>query len=377
MQTKNNKPARQSTTQPEIPVLAMGPEVYDALDLGLAIGHPVSLLGPAGCGKSSIPIQWARERGIPYSIKNLCDAGPQEATGYGIPKPDGSMPFACPDWIPSRAKVGDGPFIQILDEYANWDQVVKGASHAALHAAPGEPRFIGTHEIGRGVMFVLTSNRREDAKRGASPFSVPVVNRVMTYLVTLTPGGWADWAVREGYNDTFLPAWVNSLTPGEKGEYAMFHPPLSNWDGYSPIPTGRSLEMAAKTIIHFTRHGLGKLDLQLALASVVGWAAAASIITYRGLAANVASLAEMQANPSGVTIPSDKGHQFAMATVAYSAASRLSREDIAHGRADWYATLLDRMTDEVSQFYVDRQVNLKNGFENLPPVTAMIKRFAK
>jgi len=180
------------------------------------VGRLLVLLGGPGIGKTAIAQTIARALGIPrdrVSVLNYNGASPTEVFGFAVPgEPGADLEWAAPSILPTRHRIGDAPYLVVLDEFADWEPAIQSLWRGAI-APDGVPR-VGPHELGHGVFFILTGNRAQDGSRTSKTLSGPVVD------------------------------WIGYLSTEQVDGY--FAPPVPQpWQG-QPFPSPRAWEAVAR-----------------------------------------------------------------------------------------------------------------------------------
>lgn len=210
-----------------------------------SVGRLLVLLGGPGIGKTAIGATIARALGIDpdrVAVLNYNGASPTEVFGFAVPgAPGEDLEWAAPSVLPTRHRIGDDPFLVVLDEFADWDPAIQSLWRGAI-APDGVPR-VGPHELGRGVFFVLTGNRAQDGSRTSKTLSGPVVNRSLMVEVVPSANEWIEWARTEGLGGPVVD-WMAYLSTEQVEGY--FAPPVPQpWQG-QPFPSPRAWEAVAR-----------------------------------------------------------------------------------------------------------------------------------
>jgi hypothetical protein len=209
------------------------------------VGRLLVLLGGPGIGKTAIAQTIARALGIPrdrVSVLNYNGASPTEVFGFAVPgEPGADLEWAAPSILPTRHRIGDAPYLVVLDEFADWEPAIQSLWRGAI-APDGVPR-VGPHELGHGVFFILTGNRAQDGSRTSKTLSGPVVNRSLVAEVVPRSDEWVEWARSEGLSGPVVD-WIGYLSTEQVDGY--FAPPVPQpWQG-QPFPSPRAWEAVAR-----------------------------------------------------------------------------------------------------------------------------------
>jgi len=345
-----------------------GPLYRELLSLSWGTRVPLLVVGPSGAGKTAISVQWARDKGVNLFVSNLSDKGPQEAGGYGIPDSETrDMYFSCPEGIPSRSRIGDAEALWLLDELFNWDPQVASMFHGVLHPPGDGPRFLGNHEIGPNVRIVATANLRKHGARVVKA-TVPQIARVIYITLHSRAVDWVDWAEREGYGDTFVPAFVQyHATMGEGAE--LLYGNASEFDPSNPAPYAchRAWENVCK-IRQFTK---GRRDACERAASAGCWGNRCQM-AFEGFLQVIDQMPVIQAaleDPDNYSPPPAAPMQFALVAAALTTLTRgvSDPETETHtGTFDWFGTLLTKCRGEIARYGAEGAMRQGVAFDTHP-----------
>jgi len=209
------------------------------------VGRLLVLLGAPGIGKTAIAQTIARSLGIPadrVSVANFSGASPTEVLGFAVPgAPGEDLEWAAPAALPTRNRIGDAPYVYVCDEYFDWDPAIQSLWRGGI-SPDGVPR-IGPHELGHGILFVLTGNRAQDGSKTSKTPSGPIVNRSLMVEVVPRADEWVEWARSEGLSGPVVD-WIGYLSTEQVDGY--FAPPVPQpWQG-QPFPSPRAWEAVAR-----------------------------------------------------------------------------------------------------------------------------------
>lgn len=336
-------------------------ELHDQLSVLVDMCRiPLFLMGPSGFGKTTIPGQWAREQGIAFDVLNYADRGPQEATGYGIPDhASREMWFADPDRTPSKKRIGDKKMLIILDEFLSWDPSIATLFHGALFAPEGVPRFIGTHEIGENVMFVITTNLRHHGAV-ANRCPIPVSGRVAMFSLVPAPDQWVEWAERQpGYAETMIPTFVAYQGDLGEGSQVILQDDIEGtYNPHRPTPYScyRSWENCCKIRrAHATIQDGGVMTTTERKALISAWGevpqqAFEAFLYIQNRLPDVRRIKEMG---SAYELPKDPSEQYSIVAACLSQMLRgVNSPEVAmhQGDLDWFGHLLMRCRGEIKRY---------------------------
>lgn len=231
-------------------------EMERANEIAEAQEKVICLSGPTGHGKSSAMLVLAKIKGIPPVRLTWAEAvhpdckggvlffdcgGTHEEVARGVEVPhhlgEGAyqMRSAPPEMSPTRAIIGDKPFLIVVDEAQLASANLLGVFRPALRAPTGSARFLGVHEVGRGVQFALTMNGREDDFETGKDLAQPDRARVNLYRFKCTLPDWLEYAKGAGYQKSaafaYLDFWNRGAKRAEEG--------LCPWSGTVPNESPR------------------------------------------------------------------------------------------------------------------------------------------
>ena len=328
-------------------------ELPDAARMAHAAGMWLSLQSAGGSGKSSAIKIIADALNIPHDRifgKNLTGMGPQEVLGYGIPDDlTKDMVFSSPEFLPTKARVGDEPCIYLADEFGTWANEIQ-AQHRGMWVPRGETPMIGTHEISKGVFIVLTGNRRQDGSRAVIE-EAPIVNRRCSYELISDLDQSLKWYAEQGLSSSpafsFLAYQAKTLGDGDESAN-HFNPPIPKpWNG-APHPTPRSWEAVLRMTTNLDETEFDKLgDLLLrGIQSVVGLKTGLACYAFLKTVGDVIPIVEELRGGRDV-MPTSPSEQYAIIHVAARVALRDAKASrsgagdndlsvaVADGTIDW------------------------------------------
>ena len=327
-------------------------EVLDMARLTFDTGRFFYLEGAGGLGKTSILCNdVAPALGLDLWLVNLNGAGPQEATGYGIPDPvTRDMYFADPTNWPTERRVGDKPCLLVLDEFNDYDPAVKPLLRG-LYPASGA-RYIGTHKLGPNVHVAATGNRRGDGVRNARVADAPFTERCVMATLVSDLGDWLDWVDTQpklvGIG-SHVPAFLKSGTTTGDG-LDHFNPELS--DPYDGRPHPRPRTWEAVILAENARKVQPEIYRKLVRGSV-GDRAASAYIGFLSIVDQLPDIQTLKINPDSFKVPEDCGIQFALVSACLATANR-GVKDIAiavhSGGYDWLVSLLLRCRGDIMSY---------------------------
>jgi hypothetical protein len=326
----------------------------EMIELGFDTRITTMCFGPSGHGKSSIPVKWARSKGVRSMVLNFSDKGPQEATGYGIPDHETrEMWFSDPTDLPTRRRVGEEDVLCILDELPNWDPQLGAAFHSSLSAPEGMPRYIGSHEVGPNVRFLATGNlRRHGAK--VVKITIPQVARCVMVSLLTEPSEWVDWAEEEGYADTFVPAFIEHYASlGDEGSSLIFTDP-GTFDPYEPQPYAcpRSWHTAAKILLNEVSGSMVPLTAARRIACRGAWGDRVQR-AYEGFLQLIHHAEGIGAVREGAAPPPEPDKQYALVAACLSQLTKGLPDpemETHRGTFDWFGDLLGKCRGDIARY---------------------------
>lgn len=303
--------------------------------LARTTGRILAILGGPGIGKTEALSAIADALAIPADRVqkiNLSGASPSEASGFAVPDgAGGDLEWKAPANLPTRNRVGDAPFLIMLDEFSDWDASVQSLWRGAIDP-DGVPR-IGPHELPAGLVLVLTGNRAADGSRSSRVLAAPIVSRALEVTLAPSRDEWLTWAAAKGYGATATWQWLNFLSAEQVAPH--FAPPVPEpWAG-QPFPTPRAWAAVA------VAEDAGETDtvLRLAVEGLVGAASTGAFWAFRQAVHKWSALvADIRAGRASVD-PGDAVEASAAVAAAVRIARRESLADpaaaVASGSLDW------------------------------------------
>ena len=380
--------SNQQPTNPQIIPTVSFSELPDAARMAYASGLWLSLQSAGGSGKTSAIKIIADALGIPHDRifgKNLTGMGPQEVLGYGIPDDiSKDMFFSCPEFLPTRTRVGDEPCIYLADEFGTWSAEIQ-AQHRGMWVPEGETPMIGTHEISKGVFIVLTGNRRQDGSRAVVE-EAPIINRRCSFELITDLEQSLDWYAAQGLSTSpayaFLAYQAKSIGDDSTNH---FNPPIPKpWNG-APHPTPRSWEAVLRMTNDLDKTGFDNIGdlLMRGIQSIVGIKTGLACYAFVKTVGSVAPIVEELRNGRDV-MPTSPSEQYAVIHVAARVALRDARASrkgtkdeknpdlavaVADGTIDWVVNrviLNPNVKGELRSWAYDSLVRAGLPLENHP-----------
>lgn len=299
-------------------------------------GNYLRILGRSGAGKSTIAAKLAESLGIDASrvkVVNFSGSLPSQVIGQLMPDAASRESWRTkPIDLPLRERVGDDPFLLILDEFASWDQSIQCLFHG-LKSPDGVP-VVGSHELPKGTFVILTGNRKEDAA-ASNTEKAPVVGRSSTVEWLPTVKSWAD---HEGERAAKSPiaAFLGYAAKAGSDVADFFCPaPPKPWRG-EPYPQPR--EWSAALAVEASPAWPADPAMQnLILASKVGQSAADACCAFISLARTILPLLESILKGEA-SLPTSPQNRYAIAHCAIRRAIDLAGNDpeaaVAGGHLD-------------------------------------------
>lgn len=274
---------------------------------------PTIIIGPPGCGKTTLPLTIAVEYGIPRDVAEKCIFRPSLRDPVdlaGLPHnerdPESGQLFthwAANSFIKYVNDVAAkyGIAFLIIDELMQAVPMMQNALAGLML-----DRFVGENFLDDRVFIVATGNRVED-KAGAGRLLTQVANRAEIWELSVDLESWGAYMTGQGY-DPMLVA------------YARFDPAcLNDFDPNRSVNgTMRSMEAAAKISTDLPE------DVYLAkLSGRIPQARAAQYVAFRKLFDLLPTAEQMINNPTQAKLPTDnRGAMYAASALAFKRADR-------------------------------------------------------
>ena len=299
-------------------------------------GNYLRILGRSGAGKSTIAADLAPCLGIDadrVKLINFAGSLPSQVIGQLMPDAASRESWRTkPIDLPLRDKVGDDPYLLILDEFASWDQSIQCLFHG-LKSPDGLP-VVGSHELPKDLFVILTGNRKEDAAASNTEKS-PIVGRSSTVEWLPTVKSWRD---HEGERAAASPIAAFLSYCGKAGSDVadFFCPaPPKPWRG-EPYPQPR--EWSAALAVEASPAWPSDPALQnLIIASNVGQSAADACTAFLSLAKKILPLMESILKGEA-PLPNGPQDRYAIAHCAIRRAIDMAGKDpaaaVAGGKLD-------------------------------------------
>ena len=305
-----------------------------------AIGDrlPVLITGAPGIGKSDIVAQAATAAGADMILSHPAVADPTDAKG--LPWADAGAAEArfLPFGDLALAMRAETPTVWFLDDLGQAAPAVQASFMQLLLA-----REVNGHRIPDCVTFLAATNRRTD-RAGVGGILEPVKSRFASIVeLQADVQDWSAWALRSG------------KIPAELVAFLRFRPELlSDFQPSADLtnsPSPRTWSNAAQLLAL----GLPKAERLEVIAGAVGEAAAAELLAFLDMFAQLPSIDGILLDPDAATIPHEPSALYATCTAlaaraGESAFPRVARyaERLAAAAAGDFAALLVR--DSVRRF---------------------------
>jgi hypothetical protein len=315
------------------------------------------IVGDGGAGKTSISCQTIPQAlGIPLwgdKALNFAGMAGTEVTGYGNPQADGTMKFYAPDVWPTIDRVGDKPYIVVLDELPDYSPEVR-ALLRGLTPSSGAIT-VGPHVLGPNVKFIVTGNLRSSGTRAAIE-DAPFTSRCAKFLLHPDIASWVDWfnvqpAAKLG---SHVAAFLKFGSCGD-GAGDHFSPAVPMpYDG-APHPTPRGWEAVAKAEPFRMSD---RATYEKFVAGRVGKRAATAYFGFLHHVDNLPDLAALKSDPNYV-VSADTQKQYALTSAALSTALSGVKDPAAAvhaGSFDWIVRLLLQVRGDIREFGLDAAI---------------------
>jgi hypothetical protein len=331
-----------TTTTNQIPTVKTVAALQSVANAAKASDNYLRILGRSGAGKTTIAADLAACLGIDadrVSIVNFAGSLPSQVIGQLMPDAASRESWRTkPIDLPLRERVGDDPFLLILDEFASWDQSIQCLFHG-LKSPDGMPR-VGSHELPKNLFVILTGNRKEDAA-ASNTEKAPIVGRSLSVEWLPTVKSWRD---HEGSAAAASPIAAFLSYCGKAGSDVadFFCPaPPKPWRG-EPYPQPREWSGLIKAEASCVWPSDPTLQ-NLVIASAVGQSASDACTAFLSLAKKILPLME-SILIGEAPLPNGPQDRYAIAHCAIRRAIDMAGKDpaaaVAGGKLD---TLIDRI----------------------------------
>jgi hypothetical protein len=339
------------TINTEIPTIRAN-EVADQARITFATsGTMLFLVGDGGAAKTSISCKTVPEElGIPLWGKkaiNFAGMAGTEVTGYGNPQADNTMSFYAPDVWPTIERVGNDPYIVVLDELPDYSTEVR-ALLRGLTPSSGAIT-VGPHVLGPNVKFIVTGNLRSSGTRAAIE-DAPFTSRCAKFLLVPDVASWCDWFNTQpaARNGSHVPAFLKFGTCGD-GSADHFAPAVPMpYDG-APHPTPRGWEAVAEVESFRLAE---RATYEKFVMGRVGKRAATAYFAFLHHVDNLPDLAALKSDPNYV-VSTDTQKQYALTSAALSVTLSGIKDPataVHAGSFDWIVRLLLQVRGDIREF---------------------------
>jgi hypothetical protein len=284
-----------------------------ALNAYMAANVPTFLWGAPGIGKSDLTRDVAKANDMPLIDVRAILLDPVDLRGLPTVT-DGRATWAQPDFLPRADR--DGPKgILLLDEL--------NAAPASVQAALFQlilDRKLGEYTLPPDWRIVAAGNRQSD-RAAAQRMPSALANRFAHIDVDADVTAWGKWAAANNIAPMvlafirFRPALLHAM---EGSDLRAFPTPRA-WATVARLPQVQTVGTADRDADAF----------RLALVGgVVGEAAAAELEGFIRVWRSLPTIADIIADPDGVTVPNDPATLYAVSTALARKADRKTFEPI-------------------------------------------------
>ena len=259
-----------------------------------------------GLGKSSVFRQIAKDRDLLFVDCRLSQYDPTNLSGFPINK-DGRSDFAPPalfplagDPLPNKYDA-DG---KVIGQYKGWLILFDEFNSASLsvQAATYQPlldRMIGQHAMHKNIFMACAGNLTTD-RAIVNRMSTAAQSRIIHFNIEVNIPDWIDWSYKNNIDHrtrSFIesnPELLHKFDPKHTG---------------NTFPCPRTWEFVSRLTKDIPKIGDENLPL---LAGTVGEGAAHVYVGFGKLFGQFPTLAEIEADPTGVIVPDRPDLKYAL-----------------------------------------------------------------
>lgn len=273
--------------------------------LGILIDQkrPTILWGAPGIGKSDIVRQTVKGKNLDIIDVRTVLLDPVDLRG--VPSIDGrKTTWNTPAFLPT---IGAG--VIFLDEIGQAPAMVQAACLQLIL-----DRRLGEYTLPKDWTIIAASNRQED-RAGANRMITPLLNRFVHLDLEVSKDDWKTWSVPAGICPEvrsfidFRPSLLHAFDPA-KNERAF--------------PTPRSWSFVSQLFPNLTP------DLLMPVISgTVGEGPAAEFVAFVKTYRELPTAAEIFANPTGITVPTDPSVLYALCGMLSEAARKATDKELS------------------------------------------------
>ncbi len=337
------------TNQITLPISQASKKVVRCLRAGLV---PQVLSAP-GLGKSAMVHQIAKELNLKVIDIRMAQMDPTEFNGFpSVTEVNGvkQASYIPMDIFPledTPLPEGKAGWLMFFDEATNAPRATQGAAFKVVL-----DRMIGNAKLHTNVCMVLAGNRIEDMA-AANVQVTAMTSRLVHFTLEVDKDDWLKWAMQSGIDKRVI-AYIGNFGAEKLHDFKP--------ENSGPFPCPRAWEMVSRLIKNQEITSGSHLE---EIAGAIGEGPARNFLTWIELFDEIPSIEEIVANPTGAALPTNRGVEWAMATII--------GEAINSSNADPLITYVKRLEPEMAVIALRLAVAAK-GREllSVKPVTQLL-----
>ena len=256
---------------------------------------PIYISGAPGCGKTSVCIDVAEDKGIPRDVAEACIFRPSLRDPVdltGVPHiEDGVTKWATNSQLAYVNGVAEryGFALFIIDELPQAVPMMQNALAGLMH-----DRFVSDTRLHDDVFVVATGNRAKD-KAGAGRVMSQLANRVEHLEMDADTKAFSSYMMGKGY-DPLIAAYIR-YRPDALDDFnpdAFSNATMRSWEAVAKVDT------TLPSDIYYAK-----------VAGRVGEGRAAEYIGFRRVASELPKIETILAHPETAPMPQDHGARYA------------------------------------------------------------------
>lgn len=211
-------------------------QLPEALRLAMSIDVTCLILGPPGCGKTSVIEQLSKEDNLEPIIISLSQTEPGDLLGYAkVNEAINKFQYIVSELIPIETDPlpeGKDGWCLFLDDATNGLPAVQVACYRII-----QERMVGNHKIHPKCRIVAAGNRDED---GCYTYTMPTAfrSKVMILQLEADPNIWLDHAYQKGFDYrvvTYITAYKDKLNGSSELSEDLSYPCSRTWERVSKL----------------------------------------------------------------------------------------------------------------------------------------------